>query len=625
MAGRTEWHKKNTSLKGRKPHGILFGRMQWAMLLFCLMIAALLFERRNIVYTSSGLTLDVLEQSLFTAESPEKEAECLLIWDSSVPLSASARKQMSDVLSEMKVSFREQDMQENGRLSLSGYENVVIATDDYDVFGEQIFDIFDAVKNGTNLLTVCPPSSLTYYSLVMGWMGIREIGDEQYRVAGLRFASDFMLGGEGKDFEISDPYDSSSTVSLYEDCTIHLVSADDRELPIIWECSYGKGTVVVNNLNYFEKAYRGFYAASYSLLSDVCVYPVINASAFYLDDFPSPVPVGEGKYIEQDYHMDIGTFYTNVWWPDVKDLAEKYGVRYTGLVIENYSDENSAPLEGSSDIQRFRYFGNDLLDMGGEIGYHGYNHMPLVLDNFDYGDEFDTYKPWESPDDIRAAMAELDRFCRELYPDEAFQVYVPPSNILSKEGRQILAEDFLDVKAIASIYFTGEQEYEQEFEVAADGIVETPRVISGYVLDSYMQIAALSELNMHFVSSHFQHPDDTLDEDRGAALGWETMRNNLDHYMDWLYTSAPMIRNLTGTETAGAVQRYYYLDPQVERLEDEIRISLSNFQDEAWLFVRINEGSPAGVQGGELTELAGGLYLLRADAAEISIGLASGD
>ena len=99
------------------------------MFLFCLMIAVLLIERRNIIYRNTDLKLDVLDQSLFAAESPDKEPECLLLWDSSVPLSASARKQMNDVLSEMKVSFREQDLRENGRIQLSGYENVVIATD----------------------------------------------------------------------------------------------------------------------------------------------------------------------------------------------------------------------------------------------------------------------------------------------------------------------------------------------------------------------------------------------------------------------------------------------------------------------------------------------------------------
>ena len=58
----------------------------------------------------------------------------------------------------------------------------------------------------------------------------------------------------------------------------------------------------------------------------------------------------------------------------------------------------------------------------------------------------------------------------------------------------------------------------RNFEVAKDGIVEQPRIISGAIIDNYMKMAALSELNMHFVNSHFIHPDDLLDEDRGAAL-----------------------------------------------------------------------------------------------------------
>lgn len=613
----------NRTQKERKKRGyrIQFRRMQWAMLLFFLMIAVLLIERRNIVYEETGRDPDILDQSVFAEEPFDREPECLLLLDSSSSVSESAAQQMRDVLTQMRIRFDEQDLFADPTLRLSGYENVVVALDDYDLFGEEIFTLFDSVKGGMNLLAVCPPSSLSCLRLVMGRMGILDIGYDMYPVQVLRFRSDFMLGGQGKDFQITDPFDSSSTVTLTEDCIVHLVSADDREVPIIWEYRHGDGTVVVNTLNYFEKAYRGFYAASYSLLSDVCVYPVINASAFYLDDFPSPVPAGNGEYIQRDYHMDIGTFYTNVWWPDVKNLSERYGVRYTGLVIENYSDENEAPLEGNGDIQRFRYFGNDLLDMGGEIGFHGYNHMPLVLDNFDYKDEFDSYRQWNSEDDIRASLRELDRFCRQVFPEEAFQVYVPPSNILSQEGRRILAEDFPDIKAVAAIYFEGEFEYAQEFGVAQDGVVETPRIISGYVIDPYMEIAALSELNLHYVNSHFQHPDDVLDEDRGAASGWEALKTRLAEYMAWLYSSAPDIRNLTGTEVAGAVQRYHYLDVKTEINENELRISLSNFQDEAWLFLRANEGSVSDVQGGTLTKLTGDLYLLCAHSGEVAIRL----
>ncbi|HIQ92993.1 MAG TPA: DUF2194 domain-containing protein, partial [Candidatus Copromonas avistercoris] len=174
---------------------------------------------------------------------------------------------------------------------------------------------------------------------------------------------------------------------------------------------------------------------------------------------------------------------------------------------------------------------------------------------------------------------------------------------------------------VASIYFEGEYEYSQDFEVAEDGMIETPRIISGLIIDPYMETAALSELNFHFVNSHFLHPDDVLDEDRGAKQGWEKLCGRLEEYMDWLYTSAPMIRNLTGTEIAGAVQRYYHLDTEMEETEDEIRIRLSNFQDEAWLFARVNGKTVTGAENGEAVLAADDLYLVHALGNEVVLKL----
>ncbi|MFR2063318.1 MAG: DUF2194 domain-containing protein [Streptococcus sp.] len=58
--------------------------------------------------------------------------------------------------------------------------------------------------------------------------------------------------------------------------------------------SYGKGKFVVDNLGIYERNVR-IYAASYSLLTEATVYPVINGSTYYIDDFPSPVPAGDGR------------------------------------------------------------------------------------------------------------------------------------------------------------------------------------------------------------------------------------------------------------------------------------------------------------------------------------------
>ncbi|MFU1881084.1 DUF2194 domain-containing protein, partial [Enterococcus faecium] len=93
--------------------------------------------------------------------------------------------------------------------------------------------------------------------------------------------------------------------------------------------------------------------------------------------------------------MTVSDFYTNVWWPNMVSLADKYGIKYTGVIIENYEDDTTGSTERQSDSSRFTYFGNMLLQMGGEIGYHGYNHQPLMLSDTDYGDAF-SYNTWTS-------------------------------------------------------------------------------------------------------------------------------------------------------------------------------------------------------------------------------------
>ena len=319
--------------------------------------------------------------------------------------------------------------------------------------------------------------------------------------------------------------------------------------------------------------------------------------------------------------MDIKDFYTQVWWNDMYNLADRYGVRYTGLVIEAYSDQVQGPFDRNDDQRRYQYFGNMLLDQGGEIGFHGYNHMPLCLNNFNFGGQYDSYRHWNSREDMAASIRELNEFCSSLFPKEQFQVYVPPSNILSEEGRRLLAEDFPQIKAIASVYLPGGLAYEQEFEVSEDGIIETPRIISGYLLDDYMQLASMAELNFHFVNTHFQHPDDVLDEDRGAALGWPELHRRISEFMGWLYGAAPEIRNLTGTELAGAVQRYDALKVGRKQEEGSLKLTLDGFADEAWLFVRVNEGKPGKVEGGSMSQVSEGLYLLRADASQVKIEL----
>ena len=221
-----------------------------------------------------------------------------------------------------------------------------------------------------------------------------------------------------------------------------------------------------------------------------------------------------------------------------------------------------------------------------------------------------------------AAMDELIAFQKIVLPHTDGSVYVPPSNILSAAGRQVLGSKVPQIRTIASTYFEDDTDlpYVQEFGVASDGMVEQPRIVSGGMVgDTYMRLAAMSELNMHYVSTHFMHPDDLLDVDRGAEEGWEMYKGGFEDYLKWLSAAAPDLRKQTGTECAGAIQRYSQLTVTTESTPTEWTLTLGNFVDEGWLFFRANEGTPGRVTGGELTHLTGNLYLLKANADTIHI------
>lgn len=303
------------------------------------------------------------------------------------------------------------------------------------------------------------------------------------------------------------------------------------------------------------------------------------------------------------------------------NLSDKFGVKYTGLAIECYDDAVDGTTDAAPDTGTFLNFGNMLLRKGGELGYHGYNHQPLAFGNKDYKDIYD-YKTWQSPVAAEKAFRHLVDFCDELFPDVEMSVYVPPSNLLSEEGRQLLLQEFDEVKTLSGIYLPDDMldfSLLQEFDVDENGIVDQPRIISGCDIDDFMAIAALSELNLHYVNNHFTHPDDALDPERGAELGWKELKSRFDGYLSWLYSSAPGLRNFTGTELSAAVQRFAAVTPKTDMQEDRLVLTIENFRDDAQFLVRFNEKKAGSVLGGRLTHLTGDLYLLEADVDSVTV------
>lgn len=593
----------------------------WAM--FMAIALVLLVESLGVHYGATRFDITYLDRdkAIPAADAIAGEkATNLLVIDSSQEGVSDAESMLDRVLLDMKVPTVTVDLAQGDEIpTLKQYQTMVIAMPNLDPLGEHVLQIMQWVKKGGGVMFAMTPEKTGYLDVIGPQIGIESSVYKYVVTEGITPSEDFMLGG-GQTYMFSDPFKSSLSVALNDRAQVEAVSSNGRT-PLVWRSLVESGTAVMCNIGIYVKMVRGFYASAFSLLSSAMAYPVINSAAFYLDDFPSPVPSGNGKYIKRDYNMSISEFYAQVWWPDLVRLAERYGIRFTGVMIENYGDDTKNDPVRQTDNTQFEYYGGLLLRQNGEIGYHGYNHQPLVLPNTDYGNEY-TYVQWPNRKAIVDSLNELIAFQKTVLPAATSSVYVPPSNILSSEGRQIIGEDVPQIRAIASMAFPPDSslEYVQEFGVAADGVVEAPRIVSGSMVNnSYMRLAAVSELNMHYVSTHFMHPDDLLDEDRGAKEGWETYRKGLEDYLDWLEQSAPSIRMQTGTECAAAVQRFSGLTVSMAASDDSWDLHLGNLIDQGWLMFRANNGTPGRVRGGSLTKLTGNLYLLKATSATVHI------
>ena len=591
------------------------------------MAFALIIQRTGVSYsaTISYGGLKLLPQANVDASNyfPDKPIDTLVLYDTQETgelAGGESYKNLIATLESMRVRYQAVDISSSPQVDLFKYKSVIVAFSNLDRGANQIISLMAWVEGGGKVFFETRPAPSNTFSIIYKKVGIISKEEPLIDVVGVEYRTDLLPGGKDSSIEVEDLTQKSFRVQLAEDTRVHLVSADSSKNPLLWQYDLGKGRVMFVNTDLFgRKEARGIIGAAYSLLDDIFVYPVINSSIFFIDDFPAPIPLGNSDFITRDFGVSVADFYTNIWWPDVLSIAKKYNLKYSGVTIETYDDSVVAPFQKQLDNERHRYFGRLILSNGGELGLHGYNHVPLCLAEAGLNQKED-YPSWPNTEAMQLSVYELNRFGKALFPDNVFTTYVPPSNILCPESRIWLPTILPELKVIASVYIQDADKtaYVQEFTEASDGIIELPRIISGYDPDDVQRFAAINELGLHYVNSHFVHPDDILDPLRGADKGWVYLRNQFEAYVKHLEESAPGLRNMTAGEAAIAVQRYARLAVETRQVNGSYEIDLGNFYDQAWLMMRSTK-KPQSIQGGAITPVTSNLYLIEALSPKVVI------
>lgn len=470
---------------------------------------------------------------------------------------------------------------------LSRYSSVLfLSAATREFFNRSLDELRGYVQRGGGLTFLSPP----LFTAVQKLLGIVSATSFEWPpvegdaldddVHTIHFTGDRFRGLQGTSVSFHDVRNRSPLeLTLHEDVIVDAYF--DFSRPAIWHRSVGAGEIGVWAFVPMGRHWgRALLIHSVIQSQMIGVKSIANTAMFQIDDFPAPssgcpVPVESGVY------LDWKEFVDRVWLPDMLELASMFQVVYSCGLIFNFNDRTAPPFifdewSNSSEVRdgkRIDYPMHHACRVAGsaEIGLHGYNHVPLTLDN------------WSSRNNmvesLRAGIARWQADSITSLPTS----YIPPMNVYDKDGALALTEACPTIRAVCGNFwgpisegggreFTTEQWNPKLFCL--------PRVTSGYELDSSGRWKIVSSIYELGAWTHFVHPDDILDvpvDDESVAysrnpksrpwLGADGLRKELESVLHFARTTFPWLTFRSATDSMTTV---------VEHLDNAFRCRIDD-------------------------------------------------
>lgn len=569
-----------------------------------------------------------LEQPLNpSGQAADSRQNVLILYSKGNGYSEKLTKNLQKVCKWLKMDCETVTASRKDTVSYKDYDMVVIAMQEIETgLGADLERILSYVEQGGKLFWSTMPTELgKNFQAVYRKIGIVDYGDYA-NITGFSFVEELLPGCKGLSFDGESFYDSSATFLLGDNCKVYMESTG-HTLPLAWTAEYGDGKVTMFNFTAVDGDYfTGLLSAGMLTLYEAYMYPVINAKTVFIDDFPSMQYNSESDVIKDVYNRTVKEFYRDIWWPDMQSAAKRYDIAYTGLFMATYDDIVDPEFFKYTKDTMEQYYGDSLLKNNFEMGAHGYNHQSLTLAGGT--PESLGYTPWAGMEDMKLSLDKFSEITEELFGDVTIETYVPPSNYLSKEGRAAVVAAFPDLKMISGVYTNEAEEgdvYARDFEIAKDGIAEYPRISSGMLEDSYGDFTMLCGAGLYGAFSHFIHPDDILDAERGGGLEWQNLFQSYCEKLETINDNFSGMRALTATEAADALWIAYYAEPELTITEDKIEGVIYNYYGEVQFYLRSEKHPASASEGCIITPLKDwdneNYYLVQVSSTEFTITL----
>lgn len=430
---------------------------------------------------------------------------------------------------------------------------------------------------------------------------------ESVNASGLKLYSGFLFGGEAWYTKENDPdgkfqnmkltmpwYNTSNATKTYMSAVVESEDGskiDNEDQPaVIWRKSHDYAYVFCINGDYIKDISGiGILTAIMSESKDLDIYPVVDSQSVIVNNFPM-FSFENDDAVEKYYLRNTSSLLENVIWPDISNLAESTGARFTFMAAPqiNYSDNNLVS------VREMDYFFRLFSEISSEAGLTTTRDDATSIDEKLTADAgiFSNYLSNYKFTSIIARKDELE-------------------NVLSSKNSIID-----DVNTIV----TDSQDYggTKLFSYVNDNVinVECPVTSDKYTYsDDFRQRCfqtALAYTNIEFNMTGVCNPDDEKE------LWNEEIKSKSTALTSYMKNSK-MFTKCSISQADKRIREFMAADYSYKQNSSYVSLDITGAQETARFIVRLRTGEVENVSGAVCTKVEKGVYLITAQSKHVEM------
>ena len=430
---------------------------------------------------------------------------------------------------------------------------------------------------------------------------------ESVNASGLKLYSGFLFGGEAWYTKENDPdgkfqnmkltmpwYNTSNATKTYMSAVVESEDGskiDNEDQPaVIWRKSHDHAYVFCINGDYIKDISGiGILTAIMSESKDLDIYPVVDSQSVIVNNFPM-FSFENDDAVEKYYLRNTSSLLENVIWPDISNLAESTGARFTFMAAPqiNYSDNNLVS------VREMDYFFRLFSEISSEAGLTTTRDDATSIDEKLTADAgiFSNYLSNYKFTSIIARKDELE-------------------NVLSSKNSLID-----DVNTIV----TDSQDYggTKLFSYVNDNVinVECPVTSDKYTYsDDFRQRCfqtALAYTNIEFNMTGVCNPDDEKE------LWNEEIKSKSTALTSYMKNSK-MFTKCSISQADKRIREFMAADYSYKQNSSYVSLDITGAHETARFIVRLRTGEVENVSGAVCTKVEKGVYLITVQSKHVEM------